>query len=196
MAAALLLAACLEPAPPGATAGSAPGSEGPSGPWVEVGGGREGFEVLEVGQAMEVERGPQGGQHIWASLRTWGIDAGSEDDYEAMLNGDRPVVEFQLENSEGILSFVNSFPRRLEPTEQASHELLGRLVQFRHWAEVPEDWAQIDWGERELQLEQEEMLLRVVLEEADGDVFVDECPVYLDFPPREQGATLAAQARP
>ncbi len=184
---ALGLAACVQPEAP---AGEVEAAEAIALPWVEVGGGRESFVELEVGHTLEVERGPQGGQHIWASLRGQGIDAGSDDDYEAMLNQDRPIVEFQLENSEGILSFVNSFPRRLEPTGEGSYELLGRLVQFRHWAEVPEDWDQIDWDEREGQLEEQEMVLRVVVEEADGDLLVDECPVRLDFPPRGEGGGL------
>ena len=189
--AALLLAACVEPLPvePAALA-DLELAEVPSGPRVEVGGGREVFEELEVGHTLEVERGPQGGQHIWASLRAWGVDAGSDDDYEAMLNQDRPIVEFQLLGADGDYAFVNAFPRRLEPTDEG-HELLGRLVQFRHWVELPEDWEQIDWDEREAQLEQEELLLRVVLEEADGDVFVDECAVYLDFPPRGDGDVVA-----
>lgn len=39
-------------------------------PSVVLGGGEHGYEPLDDGQLMKLEKGPQGGHHLWFSLRT------------------------------------------------------------------------------------------------------------------------------
>ncbi|MEW5855265.1 MAG: hypothetical protein AB2A00_41190 [Myxococcota bacterium] len=45
--------------------------EGP--PQVELGGGQSAFEPHRDGERWRGDRGPQGGQHVWLSLRTRGL---------------------------------------------------------------------------------------------------------------------------
>ena len=87
-------------------------SLGPSGgsgtAWIELFTGEQNIEALDEGQTLLVERGSQGGVHIWGSLRAGGIARGSQDEYQALLSGDRPLVEFVLESSSGVLSNPNT----------------------------------------------------------------------------------------
>jgi hypothetical protein len=154
-------------------------------PWVEVGTGADAFEPVEDGDVLAVERGSQGGQHVWAGVRAWGVDVGSESDYDAMLNQDRPLVGFELECPDGVLSFDNTWRRLLPPADDGTRLLVGRLVQFEHWVELPADWQELDWAEVEAELEDIDMTLRVTVEEAGGDLYVDERIVRLEFPTRD-----------
>jgi hypothetical protein len=49
------------------------------GPVVEVGGGIRTFAPLQDGQTVDVVCGPQGGQHVWTSIRTRGLRADGVD---------------------------------------------------------------------------------------------------------------------
>ncbi len=65
---ACLLAGCpVAPAPP---------HVGPDGAtsFLELGTGESGFESLVDGGAIELVHGPQGGYHVWASCRIFGLD--------------------------------------------------------------------------------------------------------------------------
>lgn len=72
-----LLAAC-DPKLPDDPDGSAPDDPDawvPSGdPRVELGTGRDAFEAFEDGQTLELVSGCQGAQHIWTSVRAYGLD--------------------------------------------------------------------------------------------------------------------------
>lgn len=71
----LLLGAC-DPKPPGAD-GSTPEDDGGVGSTdarMAVGTGRDGWEPFEDGQTLELVAGCQGAQHVWTSVRAWGID--------------------------------------------------------------------------------------------------------------------------
>ena len=78
----LLLLACADPAGPGQSAGDktdgtddgTPAASCVEGePRIELGTGETSFEPLEDGDPVIVVNGPQGGQHILGSLKTWNM---------------------------------------------------------------------------------------------------------------------------
>jgi hypothetical protein len=56
---------------------------GACGPVVEVGGGVRAFVSFDDGQAVDVVCGPQGGQHVWTSVRAKGMRT---DDVDVVLS--------------------------------------------------------------------------------------------------------------
>ena len=154
-------------------------------PWMEVGDGTGGFHSLDDGDVLTVERGSQGGQHIWAGFLARGLHPGSEDISEGLANDDLPWIEFQLESVEGVHSNDNLLRRPLTRMEgDEPYGLVDRQVQFRHWVVLPDDWADKDMGEVEDGLEEVDFVLRAIIEDACGDTITDEVTVRLDFPPR------------
>ncbi|MCO4772908.1 MAG: hypothetical protein KDA24_22945, partial [Deltaproteobacteria bacterium] len=66
--------------------------------WIEVGEGTVGFKPIEDGAVLGVERGSQGGQHVWVSLQGDGMHPGSRDVSEGLRNDDLPWISFELES--------------------------------------------------------------------------------------------------
>jgi hypothetical protein len=165
-------------------------SLGPSGnsgtAWVQLFTGEQTIEPLDDGQVLMVERGSQGGVHIWGSLRAGGISRGSEDEYEALLSGDRPLVAFALEASYGPLTGDNVVREYLQLDAQGDFTLVGRRVIFRHYSELPEDWQELDWEEVEQLMEQDDLTFRVTITDSRGRSAEDSKTVRVQFPPREQ----------
>jgi len=164
-------------------------SLGPSGvsgaAWVELFTGEQSMGPLEDGQVLMVERGSQGGVHIWGSLRAGGIERGSEDQYDALLSGDRPLVEFVLEAPYGVLSNPNVVREYLTANEQGDLLLVGRRVIFRHYSELPEDWQELDWEEVEQLMEQDDLTFSVTITDSRGRTAHDSKTVRVEFPPRD-----------
>ena|GEM_PF-1528910 len=156
-----------------------------TGAWVELLTGEVEAESLHDNQVVPVERGSQGGVHIYGSLRAGGIARGSEDTYQALLSGDRPLIEFSLEAEYGVLSNANVVREFLELDSSGDLYLTGRRVIFRHYSELPEDWQELDWAEVEQRLEEEELTFRVQVTDARGRFAEDSKNIRLDFPPRE-----------
>ena len=161
-------------------------SGGSSSAWVELYTGELALEPLEQGQTLLVERGSQGGVHLWGSLRAGGLSRGSEDEYEALLSGDRPLVEFTLEAPYGLLSNDNLVRQYLQEDQEGGMILVGRRVIFRHYSELPEDWQQLDWEQVEQRIEQEDLTLRVTITDSRGRWAEDSRNIHVQFPPREQ----------
>ncbi len=153
-------------------------------PGVEIGTGTQFFLNVIDNQVLEVERGSQGGMHIYGSLRAQGVSRGSEAEGSALINRDRPWVSYFLESDAGELALENSMPVWLQQNDDGTFGEVGRLVQFRHYAELPEDWASIDWGEWEMEMETQSFRFGVRLLEADGTTWEDGRYVRLRFPPR------------
>jgi len=152
---------------------------------VEVGVGEDTFVSIEDGKVIQVERGSQGGMHVWVSLSAAGIHPGSEELWDGLANGDLPDVEFQLLDPDGgILTPDNQRPSVLVRTDDGRYELLNNLVVFRHFAELPDDWAELDYGEVEAAMQEVDHTLLVRIEDSCGTVVQDEVLVRLDFPPR------------
>jgi len=158
----------------------------PADAWVEVGDGEDAFAAIHEGQSFEVERGSQGGMHVWVSMQTGGIAPGSEDLWEGLREGDLPFVEFELEGPEGILSNENGRPMVLERVG-GDYQLIHELVQFRHFAELPDDWELLDYELVEDELEQIDHVLRIRVSDSCGNVVEDERSIRLLFPPRTSG---------
>ena len=158
------------------------GTEPPDG-WAELCGEVESFEVLEDGAVLRVERGSQGGMHVFLGMRTGGIEPGPTDLWAGLSQGTLPVVGFEIEGPEGILTPDNARPTVLERVGGGEFELLDNLIQFRHFAEWPTDWAEINFEEHERAMELQDHVVRVVIEDANGQLVLDERTVRLSFPP-------------
>ena len=156
-----------------------------SGAWVELLTGDTTAEELADGQILPVERGSQGGVHIYGSLRAGGVERGSEEDYQALLSGDRPLVEFSLEAKYGVISNSNIVREFLYADETGDLLLIGRRVIFRHYSELPEDWQELDWAEVEARLEEEDLIFRVEITDSRGRFAQDSKTIRLQFPPRD-----------
>ena len=155
-------------------------------PLLEVGDGTHGFLSIDDGAVLQVERGSQGGQHIWAGLVASGLHPGSEDISEGLRNDDLPWIRFELESVEGVHSNENLQRRPLDRYDDGSFGLETRQVPFRHWPVLPDDWAEQDIGDREAFMESLDFVLRATVEDACDDTVTDEVTVRLAFPPREE----------
>jgi len=159
-------------------------------PWVTIGKGPlTGYETITEGEVLEVERGSQGAQHVWAALRAGGMHPGSEDVVEGLEHDNLPWVAFELEGPDGLYNFDTRIRLPLDRID--GNTLFGletRPVQFWQWAERPDDWETLDLGALEEELEQEDFILRVIVDDACGDSVSDEAGIRLDFQPREDEA--------
>ncbi len=183
-AALLLLAACDEAE---VDCGSLDGVAG----WAELGDGEveDEFVPLESDAVMLVERGNQGGQHIWVSTRLGDINPGSEDLWDGLRNGDLPEVEFVVTSPDGIISPDNRRPMVLVRDERGDYLLMHNLVVIRHFAELPDDWAELDYAQVEADMEEVEHDLTVRIEDVCETVVETTTTILLDFPDRDSGST-------
>ena len=155
--------------------------------WIEVGDGADGFLSIQDGAVLPVERGSQGGQHVWAALLAGGLHPGSEDISEGLKNDDLPWISFELQSAEGIHSNENLMRRPLDRMgDDGLYGLDTRQVPFRHWPVLPSDWAETDISEREALMETFDFTLRATVDDACGDTLTDSVTVRLVFPPREE----------
>ncbi|MCO4772515.1 MAG: hypothetical protein KDA24_20955, partial [Deltaproteobacteria bacterium] len=130
---------------------------------------------------LGVERGSQGGQHVWVSLQGDGMHPGSRDVSEGLRNDDLPWISFELESIEGLHSQENLLRQPLQEVGDG-WGFLERRVPFRHWPVLPDDWADIPREEREEEMEGMDFTLRARVEDACGDVLEDERIVRIQFP--------------
>ena len=154
----------------------------PADAWAELGGGLGEFVPFEEGAVFEVERGSQGGMHIWVGLRTYGIDPGPTEMWQGLVDGSLPIIRFDLASPEGVLTEDLERPYVLARLGGSEYELLDNLVQFDHFPELPENWQELDWGEVETEMEQMEIRLSVRITDAQGTVVEDDRLIRLDFP--------------
>lgn len=154
------------------------------GPWVELGTGDAQWLPIEDGDTLAVERGSQGGTHIYGALRSGGLDGGSVDDVAAWTAQDRPTITFSLSSDAGRLSVTEPLRRALVDDGSGALAFAGAVVQFQLWTELPEDWASVDWAAEELRLETEPLIFSVDVVDQGGKHAEDERTVYVDFPAR------------
>lgn len=182
-------------------AGCDPSLQGLRGPdhtgtaWVDIAEGEHIFGDLQDGDVLEVERGSQGGMHIWGSLLAGGIARGSTTDIEALINGDRPMVDFFLEGLGGNLAEDNAMHELLDDMGDGSLRLVGRRVVFRHFADLPDNWQELDYAEVEAELEAQDLEFGVRIVDGDGREVVDSRTIRLLFPPRGTGGDEEALGR-
>jgi hypothetical protein len=82
------------------------------------------FTPMPDPASLVVERGPQGGWHVQASIRCSGTVATTEADPR---HPDQPVVTLALYDESGLVGGYELLPRPMRPTEDG-HELLGEFV--------------------------------------------------------------------
>ena len=95
---------------------------------VELGTGADSFVPLHDGDLLPFERGPQGGYHVYGSLRATGVDVG-DPNYPFELTN--PHIWFNVEQDGVEIALLVDQPRALEPLDEEGHVgVLGELVIF------------------------------------------------------------------
>lgn len=95
---------------------------------VELGTGTESFVPLSDGDTLRFERGPQGGYHVYGSLRATGVDVG-DPNYPFELTN--PHIWFNLEQDDAEIALLVDQPRALTALDDVGHYgVLGELVIF------------------------------------------------------------------
>jgi hypothetical protein len=157
----------------------------PAEAWLAVGAGYDAFAPLVDGDVMEVERGSQGGMHVMVAGQAGALHPGSASYEDGLRAGDLPVVEMGLDDPDGgVLNTEHRQPRVLQRLGDR-YELEGRTLQFRHFAELPDNWTELDYAEVEADMELQEYRLWLRLTDSCGTVVEDERTVRLDFPERD-----------
>lgn len=104
-------------------------------PRVELGTGELDFEALTPGQEIEVIRGPQGGYHLLASVRTQNLDPGDPTNLAASNN---PEVKFRVAWNGDDITLTGSYRQGLDAYESDggwTHQMVGRLCIL----DIPDD---------------------------------------------------------
>ena len=86
---------------------------------VEIGTGWDTF--MPIGEITGFEKGPQGGFHIYASLRASGVYGGNERN----LGETMPFITYKIESADGLLT--GGFERMLRPMESLNDGRIERL---------------------------------------------------------------------
>ncbi len=88
---------------------------------LEIGTGESDYEPVSDGDDVKLAYGPQGGQHVWGSLRAEGIVSGllADDDAD-------PVVDFEVIEADGdVLGGYRQTPRHFDGALAGELELVG-----------------------------------------------------------------------
>jgi hypothetical protein len=157
----------------------------PDDAWALLGDGEAEAELLivEDGATFQVERGSQGGMHVWVAIAVGDIHPGPTDLWEGLRSGELPKFSIQLEGPHGVLTPENVRPQVLERGD-GEYLLLHQQIQFRHFELLPDNWQDLDYAEVEADMETQDHLLRVRIEDACGTIVEDELPIRLSFPER------------
>jgi hypothetical protein len=90
---------------------------------LEIGTGESTFTPVANGDRLAVNWGPQGGQHIWGSLRATGI-VGETLDFDADM---QPIVTFQIVADDETLAGYSATPRFFSRRD-GTFELVGETL--------------------------------------------------------------------
>ncbi|HMV68019.1 MAG TPA: hypothetical protein PKA64_14325 [Myxococcota bacterium] len=104
-------------------------------PAIEIGTGDLDFVPLTPGQEIEVIRGPQGGYHVLASVRTRGVEPG---DPENLASPDNPEVRFRVTVEGEDITLTGAYRQGLDTFEADggwTHQMVGRLCIL----DIPDD---------------------------------------------------------
>ena len=161
----------------------------PADAWVELGDGTSAtdFTSVEPGATLLVERGSQGGMHIWAAVALGNIQPGPEDLWEGLRTGELPNITLNLSGPNGLLTPDNERPQVLERAD-GEYLLLHQQLQFKHFEELPDNWQELDYAEVEAAMEEEDHVLSIRVEDSCGTVVEAELVVRLDLPDRGEEA--------
>jgi hypothetical protein len=104
------------------------GRDAPDGPpEAALGTGSDMFVPLSDGDDVTIVQGPQGGFHVFASVRVRGLDPGNPED---LGDPDNPTTVFQAFNGDLRVDLDASiYTQGLDPTtEDGLYEMVGRLL--------------------------------------------------------------------
>ncbi len=142
---------------------------------VEAGRGEAEFEPLADGP-VPLERGSQGGVHLWGAVRVWGSESA------------RPLaVSFTLSGEDGVHSLPGTVHRTPRSAGDGAEEAAGFRVVIRYFAELPDDWATRTRTQIEADLAAATFDLEVTVEDEAGEQASDTRRVTLEFPPVPTG---------
>ncbi|MCZ7683954.1 MAG: hypothetical protein M5U28_36375 [Sandaracinaceae bacterium] len=141
--------------PDGST--SEPDAWTPSGdPSVELGTGRDSFEAFEDGDTLQLVAGCQGAQHIWTSVRAWGLDP----------RGTILDVSVTRDSDEMLVSQTFRVRVSLEPVAGTDYAQVSGLTVV-----VPEPDLAIG----------EALTMRLSVTDMEGRTATDERPIMLEW---------------
>lgn len=117
---AVLLVACAkEPEDSG------PCGAGAADAYLEVGTGNTAFEAVSDGQVVPYVQGPQGGWHVWGSLRMGGLIPGDPED---VSNADNPLVTFHVQVDGADVGGFDVLPRGFAPNGDGYERVGDTLI--------------------------------------------------------------------
>lgn len=103
------------------------------GPSLTVGSGELEHSPVDDDDVLDVIYGPQGGWHVFGSLRTTGVKAGPPD---ILIHPDTPVITFELVDGDEVFGGYQSLPRPLNELGFGELEMFGEPLIL--WVKSPE----------------------------------------------------------
>ncbi len=95
-------------------------------PEVILGTGLEAWVPLADGDDVGIVQGPQGGYHVFGSVRATGLDPGNPLDLYAECN---PTTEFRAYRGDVRVDLgASTYRQGLDPGPEPYHEMIGRLI--------------------------------------------------------------------
>jgi hypothetical protein len=110
---------------------------------VDLGTGQLAFEPLPDGAPLGIYFGPQGGYHVFISVKATGIDGGAN-----ALDPNNPVIDLTLTSGGTVVAQLLDQPRQLVVADDGVVQLIGQLLVFSV-ADPPSlggDEATLDWS--------------------------------------------------
>jgi hypothetical protein len=109
-----------------ALAGCAADGGGDLPPEVILGTGLDAFVPLADGDDVTIVQGPQGGFHVYGSVRAAGLFPGNPDDLYADCN---PTTEFRAYQGDVRVDLgASTYRQGLDPGPEPYYQMIGRLV--------------------------------------------------------------------
>ena len=103
---------------------AAEGSDVP--PEVILGSGVDAFDPLADGDDLGIVQGPQGGFHVYGSVRAVGLDPGDPENLYAESN---PTTTFTAYNGDVRVDLgASTYQQGLDPGPEPYYQMIGRLV--------------------------------------------------------------------
>ncbi len=110
---------------------------------IELGTGSAVFKSLDDGDDLEIELGPQGGMHVWGSVRLTGVHPGDPDD---PLSLDNPLLQFSVTEADGTTRAFADARGALRVRDDGTVERIGEVVQFNTGRIDDVAWHEVTWA--------------------------------------------------
>ncbi|HJN75013.1 MAG TPA: hypothetical protein QGF58_13885 [Myxococcota bacterium] len=132
-------------------------------PSIELGVGEDDFSPVEDGDVLWAESGPQGGEHVWISLRSSGLEPGT---WPQLLQGDPgPDIYLEYVDLAGTetLGTLETYERPFRGDAESA-QLMGERLLIWSWPEDDDGWGRTT----------SEGILYLTAEDSCGNVVEDE----------------------